>query len=74
MTNIDIAGLPVKLSCNKCSSRILVTATDFGADQVALRCVRCRKHAGWLSPVSAEFLADIVHHFGKPAEPVEVRR
>jgi hypothetical protein len=39
-----------------------------------LACPHCNRNAGWLSKDAASFITSVIEKFGRPTEPIEVRR
>src|SRR5262245_7367425 len=70
-----LTGLKVQLprSC-QCGHDLLLTGEGKGPHKASLNCARCKRHCGWLSAESADFIAEIIARFGRPTAPIEVRR
>jgi hypothetical protein len=74
--DVDLADLKVCVArgCRQCSHDILITGPGKEPHRASLTCVRCGRHCGWLSAESAAFISEIIEHFGRPTEPIEVRK
>jgi hypothetical protein len=66
-----LLGLRVQMpmECPRCKG----TAATIGAGRrgrlASLMCV-CGQHLGWMGPQTHAFVTAIVHHFGRPTEPI----
>jgi hypothetical protein len=72
----DLSGLRVRIDGRRCQcgSNTFETGAGKAMHKASLHCASCSRHAGWLSAESAGFLAEIIAHFGRPTEPIVVRR
>jgi hypothetical protein len=70
-----LIGLAVKLSdlCH-CGHDIARIGPPAGPHLAELRCTMCQQHRGWLPRTAHQFLIEITKQFGRPTEPVTVRR
>jgi hypothetical protein len=69
-------GLTVILPrlCRNCGADTGVIGSSAGPHHARLKCCGCGCHSGWLSGETFRFLSDVIDNFGRPTEPVEVRR
>jgi hypothetical protein len=69
-------GLTVILPslCRNCGYDTAIIGSSAGPHYARLNCAGCECHRGWLSGETFNFLSDVIDNFGRPTEPVEVRR
>jgi hypothetical protein len=69
-------GLIVALpdSCSRCGGHVAEIGPGAGPHKASLRCAACETHRGWISGNSYAFLAEFVRNFGRPTEPIAIRR
>lgn len=72
----DLIGLVVTLpdTCKSCGTRDATVGEGRGPHRAALRCCGCEIHRGWLGAVTYAFLVEIVDKFGKPDQPIAIKR
>jgi hypothetical protein len=58
----------------KCGAAKAVIGAGRGPHLASLRCCACESHRGWLGHQTHSFLTKIVNQFGRPSEPVAIRR
>jgi hypothetical protein len=70
-----LIGLAVLLpdECRTCHTHIAIVGEGSGSHRASLYC-GCGQHRGWLPREAAEFLTTLIQKFGRPLEPVAVRR
>ena len=70
-----LVGLAVKLpdAC-RCKTNVAQIGAPCGPHLAELRCVRCERHRGWLPREAHQFLTEITSRFGRPTEPIAIRR
>jgi hypothetical protein len=68
-------GLAVKLpDMCRCGNDVARVGAPVGPHLAELRCTMCPLHRGWLPRAAHRFLIEIVNRFGRPAEPIAIRR
>jgi hypothetical protein len=72
----DILGLVVTLpdACRACDSRDAIVSERRGPHRAALHCRECATHRGWLGVVTYDFLVEVVAKFGRPDQPIAIKR
>lgn len=72
----DLLGLTVTLpdTCKSCGSRDAIVGEGRGPHRAALHCHVCTTHRGWLGVATYDFLLAAVAKFGKPDQPVAIKR
>jgi hypothetical protein len=65
--------LDIKCSHSKCR-KIAVIGSSSAIHYGSLRCEQCGKHLGWLSKQSYDFIAETQRLFGRPTDPILVRK
>jgi hypothetical protein len=69
-----LIGIEIKASRHcKCGHDLFHVGPGRGMHRASLHCARCRRHFGWLSHQTANFLSGVIEHFGRPTTPVCVR-
>lgn len=70
-----LVGLLVSLpdAC-KCGADTTRVGPPVGPHLAELRCTRCERHRGWLPRAAHQFLVEAVNKFGRPPEPIAIRR
>jgi hypothetical protein len=70
-----LLGLSITLpeQCPACHGHDAVIGASHGPYKISIMCA-CGRHLGWLSVESFNFLTEIVRCFGRPTEPICVRR
>jgi hypothetical protein len=58
----------------KCGTHDAIIGAGAGPHLASLHCRACGLHRGWLPLVTYQFLAEIVAKFGRPVEPIAIRR
>jgi hypothetical protein len=58
----------------KCGIPDAIIGPGAGPQLASLRCRACGVHRGWLPLTTYQFLAEIVAKFGRPVEPIAIRR
>jgi hypothetical protein len=58
----------------KCGAAEAVIGAGRGPHLASLRCCACEAHRGWLGHQTHSFLTKTVTQFGRPSEPVAIRR
>ena len=68
-------GLAVKLpdTC-RCNSDVVRIGAPCGPHLAELRCSHCERHRGWLPREAHKFITEIISNFGRPTEPIAIRR
>jgi hypothetical protein len=56
-----------------CGHDMLHLGPGRGPHRASLQCARCKRHCGWLSQKTANFLFEVIDRFGKPVAPIHVR-
>jgi hypothetical protein len=73
-----LLGLQVKIETHAkpCCSEgaIAVIGLGAGPHHSRLICESCGQHRGWLSRETAGKIEDIIKQFGRPTEPIIIRR
>jgi hypothetical protein len=71
-----IVGIAVQLPdrCIKCGGAVAVIGPGKAPHKASLHCQTCDHHRGWVSRISYDFIANTVATFGRPDEPILVRR
>jgi hypothetical protein len=63
------------IRCSRSNCRKLtVIAPGNAMHHGSLRCEQCGKHLGWLSKQSYDFVAETQRLFGRPTDPIVVRK
>ena len=74
---INLAGLIVRCSqrpCPDCRSvHCLIASADVPQPYGQMICVVCDRHRGQLKKRTHAFISEIIRHFGRPTEPIELR-
>jgi hypothetical protein len=75
-TSCSLVGLTVRIpdSCRGCGHDAARIGPPVGPNLAGLRCARCDRHRGWLPRTAHEFLTEVVNKFGRPTEPIAIRR
>ena len=70
-----LIGLVVDLQqpC-KCGAYVAVIGCGKGPHLASLRCEACDEHRGWLSQQTHSFISETIKRFGRPTDPIRVRR
>ena len=58
----------------KCGAAEAAIGAGRGPHLASLRCTACDAHRGWLGHQTHSFLTRIVNQFGRPPEPIAIRR
>jgi hypothetical protein len=70
-----LVGLAVRLpDVCRCGSDVAKIGPPVGPHLAGLRCTRCDRHCGWLPRTAHQFLTEVVNKFGRPTEPIAIRR
>ena len=71
-----LIGLAVRLpdTCTKCGGAFARIGPGKAQHKASLHCQTCDHHRGWVSRASYNFIAKTVAAFGRPTEPILVRR
>jgi hypothetical protein len=70
-----ITGIDVRLPDHcRCGASLAIIGAGAGPHCASLRCEVCDTHRGWVSRDSYNFLISIIEKFGRPTEPVLIRR
>ena len=70
-----LIGLVVDLQQQcKCGAYVVVVGAGKGPHLASLRCEACDEHRGWLSQQTHSFISETIKQFGRPTEPIKVRR
>ena len=71
-----LAGIHVKLGrrCECGADTLCIVGATSKIHAALLACPHCNRSAGWLSKEAAGFIAAIIEKFGRPTEPVMVRK
>jgi hypothetical protein len=68
-------GLAVRLPDRcRCGCDVAQIARGVGPHLAALECAHCRTFRGWLPRQAHSFLVEFTNKFGRPTEPIAVRR
>jgi hypothetical protein len=71
--NGPLDGLAVYLDRHcQCGATVAVIGAGKGPHVAELRCPDCSAHRQWLPREAANFLGEIVAHFGRPTEPIRI--
>ena len=75
----SIVGLSVRIErVIKCSHsncrKVAVIGSSNAMHHGSLRCEQCGKHLGWLSKQSYDFITETQRLFGRPTDPIVVRK
>jgi hypothetical protein len=72
----SLIGLAVIIpdACRSCGHDVARIGPPVGPHLAGLRCTRCDQHRGWLSRTAHQFLTEVVNKFGRPTEPIAIRR
>jgi hypothetical protein len=75
-TSGSLVGLSVRIPdpCRSCGHDVAKIGPTVGPHFAGLRCTRCDRHRGWLSRIAHQFLVEVVNKFGRPTEPIAIRR
>jgi hypothetical protein len=68
-----VVEIPDRPPC-ACGSRLLVINSSNGPHSNRLDCRQCGKYRAWLSHETAHAIEQTVEHFGRPTEPIVIRR
>ena len=71
-----LIGLEVVIpprECPSCHSQTFVIGHGCGPHKASMKCT-CGKHCGWVSTESFDFISKTVRLFGRPTEPIVVRK
>jgi hypothetical protein len=60
--------------CRGCGCELATIGEGKGPHAASLHCIGCKMHRGWLSHTTHKFLIEIINKFGRPAEPIVLRR
>jgi hypothetical protein len=60
--------------CRSCGDNVAKIGPPAGPHLASLRCTRCDQHRGWLPRTAHQFLTEVVNKFGRPTEPIAIRR
>ena len=60
--------------CGNCGSDHAIVGSSRGPHHASVFCDCCGSHRGWLSGTTYRFLSDVIENFGRPNEPIEIRR
>ena len=71
-----LAGVHVKLGrrCECGADTLCIVGATSKIHAAMLACPHCNRNAGWLSKDAASFIISVIEKFGRPTEPVVVRR
>ena len=70
-----LCGLAVILPDRcRCDSNVAQIGPPAGPHLAELRCGTCQRHRGWLPRAAHQFLTETVDKFGRPTEPIAIRR
>jgi len=71
-----LIGLAVRIPdpCRSCGDNVAKIGPPVGPHLAGLRCARCNHHRGWLPRTAHQFLIGVVDKFGRPIEPIAIRR
>jgi hypothetical protein len=68
-------GLTVQLpKLCRCRGQFASISTGGGPHAASLICCKCGVQRGWVSHATHKFLTEIVNKFGRPTEPIVLRR
>jgi hypothetical protein len=70
-----LLGLSVELPgvCG-CAATTALIGTGTGPHRASLHCASCSRHRGWVTHTTAAFILKLIDQFGRPTEPIIVRR
>jgi hypothetical protein len=70
-----LVGLAVRLPDRcRCDSDVARIGPPVGPHLAELRCAHCGQHRGWLPRQAHSFLVETVQKFGRPVDPIAIRR
>ena len=58
----------------RCGHDVAQIGEPRGPHLAELRCAHCEQHRGWLPREAHTFLTEVVQKFGRPTEPIAIRR
>jgi hypothetical protein len=68
-------GLSVQMAMPcRCGATLAVIGPGKAPHAAALHCEGCDVHRGWVSHATHRFLIELINRFGRPVEPVAIRR
>ena len=71
----SLDGLAVRLPDRcRCGNNVAQIARGVGPHLAALECAHCRTFRGWVGRQTHQFLTETIAKFGRPVEPITVRR
>jgi hypothetical protein len=70
-----LQGLAVTLSDHcQCGAFAAIIAEGVGPHTASLRCAKCDVHRGWILHETHRFVTELVQKFGRPTDPIAIRR
>jgi hypothetical protein len=76
LPSTSIVGLRVTMDrpCRTCGSTNYAIGAGKAMHAASVTCAACGRHGGWVSKTSHDFIDEGVDVFGRPEEPIVVRR
>jgi hypothetical protein len=77
LPSTSIVGLLVSMAdrpCRTCGSTNFVVGAGKAMHAASVMCSACGRHGGWVSQASYAFINEVVDVFGRPEQPIIVRR
>jgi hypothetical protein len=71
-----LIGLPVIMEgcpC-QCGATTATLGSSKGPHSASVHCDGCGVHRAWISHATGSFILDIINKFGRPVEPIIIRR
>jgi hypothetical protein len=76
VTSTALVGIEAVLpkACAGCGGNVVVLGSSRGPHFARLNCTACGSHRGWASAASCQFINTVIDNFGRPSEPIVIRR
>ena len=72
----SLVGIRVTMpdGCPVCGAHEATLGSSKAMHAACFRCAQCDRHRGWASAAFTGFIGGIIDEFGRPTEPILVRR
>jgi hypothetical protein len=75
-SSTSLIGIRITMpdGCPVCDSHQAVLGSSKAMHAACFRCEQCDRHRGWASAAFSGLVQGIIDQFGRPVEPITVRR
>jgi hypothetical protein len=71
---VKIESTTARPCCSRSGIAVLGYSAGNGMHAASITCSNCGQHRGWLSRETARQVEEVIQRFGRPSEPIIIRR